>query len=415
MKKIFTLFSFAMAFANANAQNCIENSNSITFNSTSAFASQGNQTNLNITDSITIEAWINPSSFAFNSANNSIVCKHGWSNGEGGFVLRCGGSGELSFNIAGLDANQNPTSWKEVLSPTNALTLNTWTHVAGSYDGQNLRVFVNGVEQNMIAFQGSIVSSPTYPLTLGKLSDPNQFSSQRFFDGKMDEVRIWHRALTATELMANMNNHIDPTTAIDLVSYWRFNEGTGNTSVDLQSGNDLTLTGNTWDISVPFNQVPPTPTITFNGAELISSSSNGNWYLNGNLIPNATDSNYTPAVAGDYTFTTNPNTDGCTSTSAIYTVTSVGLQNQNQQFNVIVYPNPMIDEAVIAINSNVNYNNTYLVINDLAGRKILLENMVIKQGLNQMNINKNRLTQGVYFYEILNNSQSLSKGKLMVK
>jgi hypothetical protein len=75
----------------------------------------------------------------------------------------------------------------------------------------------------------------------------------------------------------------------------------------------------------------------------------------------------------------------------------------------------MIDESVITINSNVNYSNASLVMSDLAGRKVLTENIAIKQGLNQVNINKNRLTQGVYFYEILNNSQSLSKGKLMVK
>jgi hypothetical protein len=414
MKKIFTLALLSIAFDYSSAQNCINNTNSITFDGFSAYASPGNQTNLNITDSLTIEAWINPNSFAFNSANNSIVCKHGWSSGEGGFVLRCGGAGEVSFNIAGLDVNQNPTSWKEVLSPTNALTLGTWTHVAGSYDGQNLRLYINGMQQNVVNFPGSIVSSPNYPLNLGKLSDPSQFA-QRFFDGKIDEVRIWHRAVPAAELMANMNKHIDPTTAIDLVSYWRLNDGTGSTSIDLQSGNDLTLNGNTWDVSVPFNQVPPTPVITFNGAELISSSSNGNWYLNGNIIPNATDSNYTPLVNGDYTFITNPTIDGCTSTSAIFTVTSVGLQYQNHPFNVIVYPNPMIDEAVITINSNVNYSNASLVMSDLAGRKVLTENIAIKQGLNQVNINKNRLTQGVYFYEILNNSQSLSKGKLMVK
>ncbi len=415
MKKIFTLALFSLAFEYANAQNCINNSNSITFDGFSSYASPTNQTNLNITDSLTIEAWINPSAFGtLNSAQNSIVCKHGWSSGEGGFVLRCGGTGERSFNIAGLDVNQNPVSWKEVLSPTNVLTLGTWTHVAGSYDGQNLRLYINGIEQNMAAFAGSIVASPNYPLTIGKLSDPSQFA-QRFFNGKIDEVRIWHRVLPAAELMANMNKHIDPATAVDLVSYWRFNEGTGMNSIDLQSGNDITLNSNIWDISVPFNQVPPTPIISFNGLELIASSSDGNWYLDGTLIPNATDSNYIPMVNGDYTFTTNPTIDGCTSTSAIFTVTSVGLQNQNQAFNVVVYPNPMIDEAVIAINSNVNYSNVYLVINDVTGRKIFTENIVIKQGLNQVNINKNILTQGVYFYEILSSNERLAEGKLLVK
>lgn len=414
MKKIFTLVLLALAFENSNAQNCIENTNSISFDGFSTSATSSSQSNLNITDSITVEAWINANSFGFNSAQNSIVCKHGWSSGEGGFVLRCGGSGELAFNIAGIDINQNPTSWKEVFTPTNALTLNTWTHVAGSYDGQNLRVFVNGVEQNIAPFAGSIASSPNYPITLGKLSDPSQFS-QRFFDGKMDEVRIWHRALTASELMANMNKHIDPTTAVNLVSYWRFNEGTGNTSIDLQSTNDLTVNGNNWDISVPFNQVPPTPVISFNGFELITSTTGGNWYLNGNIIPNAIDSNYTPAVNGDYTFITNPNSDGCTNTSLIYTVTSVGMQNLNFNITANVFPNPILDEATLAVNSKLILNNTILVITDIAGRKVYAENTTLKQGLNQIKITKNNLNSGVYFYEILNNSQSLTKGKLMVK
>lgn len=414
MKKIFTLALVSIIAVQLNAQNCINNSNSITFDGNSAYASPVNQTNLNITDSLTIEAWINPNSFAFNSANNSIACKHGWSSGEGGFVLRCGGSGELSFNIAGLDVNQNPTSWKEVLSPTNALTLGTWTHVAGSYDGQNLKLFINGVEQNVTAFQGSIVASPNYPLTIGKLSDPNQFAS-RFFDGKIDEVRIWHRALTASELIANMNNHIDPATAVDLVSYWRFNEGTGNSSIDLQSGNDITLYGNAWDASVPFNAVPAVPTISFNGITLTSSAGSGQWYLNGTAISGATTMDYTPTTTGDYTFTTDINNFGCTSTSAVYTVTSVGVQNNNSQIQANVYPNPMIDQAVITMNAHVNYNNCSFVITDLAGRQVYTENITIKQGLNQIQINKNTLNAGVYFYEIINNNQSLSKGKLMVK
>jgi hypothetical protein len=414
MKKIFTLLFLSAAFQNLHAQNCIENSNSITFDGFSSYASPSNQNNLNITDSLTIEAWINPSAFGFNSAQNSIACKHGWSNGEGGFVLRCGGSGELSFNIAGLDVNQNPTSWKEVASPTNALTLNTWTHVAGSYDGQNLKLFINGVEQNTIAFTGSIVSSPNYPLTIGKLSDPNQFA-QRFFEGKIDEVRIWNRALPAAELMANMNDHLNPANVVGLVSYWRFNEGTGTSSTDLQSGNDITTFGNSWDPAVPFNAVPPVPTISSNGIMLISSANSGQWFLNGLAITGATGPDYTPSTPGDYTFTTDPNSFGCTSTSAVYNLTSVGVQNKSFNINANVFPNPIIDQAVISINTNINYNNVSFIIYDLAGRSVYTENTALKQGLNQIIINKNTLNTGIYFYEIINNAQSLYQGKLMVK
>ena len=413
MKKIFTLALLTVALQHANAQVCIENSNSITFDGFSNYASPGLQSNLNITDSITIEAWINSNAWAFNSANNTIVCKHGWSNSEGGFVLRCGGTGELSFNIAGLDVNQNPTSWKEAVSPASTLTLGTWTHVAGSYDGQNLKVFINGVEQNSVAFQGSIVTSPNYPLTIGKLSDPVQAAS-RFFNGKIDEVRIWHRALTAAQLMANMNKHIDPAAAVGLVSYWRFNEGTGANSADLQSSNNATLNGNTWDVSVPFNNVPPVPTITFNGLVLTASTS-GQWFFNGNPIAGATNIDYTPLVAGDYTFTTDPNLDGCTSTSVVYAVTSVGIKNTNNKLNVTVYPNPMMDEAVLSINANQDYNNTIFLISDITGRQVYAQPTPIKSGLNQININKNTLTSGVYFYEFVSNTLSISNGKILVK
>jgi len=415
MKKIFTLALLALTFEHVTAQNCIENTNSIGLDGFSSYASTSNQTNLNISDSLTVEAWIYPASFAFNSANNSIVCKHGWSSGEGGFVLRCGGSGELSFNIAGLDVNQVPTSWKEVLSPTNALTLNTWTHVAGSYDGQTLRLYVNGVEVNTNSFQGSIVSSPNYPLTIGKLSDPNQFAS-RFFDGFIDEVRIWHRALPASELLANMNNHIDPTTATNLISYWRFNDGTATNALDLSGGNDLSLNAATWETTVPFNAVPPVPVITFNAGTLTVTGILGQWYLNGAPIAGATNLDYTPTVAGDYTYTAGPTLDGCTSTSAIYTVTSVGLKNKFNSFDVSVYPNPMVDEAVININTNSSVNNLNLNINDLTGRQVYsISNLVIKDGLTQIKINKDILNTGIYFYELWDQNHVLESGKLMVK
>jgi hypothetical protein len=414
MKKIILHVFLAISFQYAMAQNCIENTNSNSFDGFSSYASTANQGNLNITDSLTVEAWIYPTAFDFNSAQNSIVCKHGWSSGEGGFVLRCGGSGELSFNIAGLDINQNPTSWKEVLSPVNVLTLNTWNHVAGSYDGQNLKVFVNGVEQNTNAFSGSIVASPNYPLTIGKLSDPLQFA-QRFFEGKIDEVRIWHRAVPAAELMANMNNHIDPNTAVDLISYWRFNDGTGAMAVDMLGGNDLNLTSTVWDIAVPFNPVPAVPTILFNGGMLTASVTTGQWYLDGVLIPGATNMDYVPTVNGDYTFMTEPNLNGCTSTSAIFTVTSVGVQNQGQAIHVMAYPNPMIDEAIIAIHSNLSDNNTILKISDIAGHQVYSENIIMKPGVIQINIDRNMLSTGIYFYEVMNNSQNLFHGKLMVK
>jgi hypothetical protein len=91
------------------------------------------------------------------------------------------------------------------------------------------------------------------------------------------------------------------------------------------------------------------------------------------------------------------------------------MQNLNFNITANVFPNPILDEATLAVNSKLILNNTILVITDIAGRKVYAENTTLKQGLNQIKITKNNLNSGVYFYEILNNSQSLTKGKLMVK
>src|SRR5205823_3470030 len=94
-----------------------------------------------------------------------------WSQGEQGYVLRAGGTGILSFNIAGVDTNGVPVSWVEVLSPSGALTLNTWTHVAGTYDGNNLRLYINGILIASTPFTGTIVPSTAFPARIGSLSD----------------------------------------------------------------------------------------------------------------------------------------------------------------------------------------------------------------------------------------------------
>src|SRR6185436_9087462 len=161
-----------------------------------------------------------------------IVCKHGWSSGEGGFVLRCGGQGELSWNIAGIDVNQIPVNWIELVSPTNALTSNTWMHVAGTFDGTELKCYVNGILQGTVPFAGTIAPSTAYPLAIGRLADP-VYGPDRYFAGNIDEVRVWNRALTQTEIQTSMNNHIDPSGATGLVSYWRMNEGTNTTLYDV--------------------------------------------------------------------------------------------------------------------------------------------------------------------------------------
>ena len=81
---------------------------------------------------------------------------------------------------------------------TSSLTANAWTHLAATYDGTTLRLFVNGTQVSSIARSGAIATSGG-PLTIG--GDPIY---PQYFSGRIDEVRIYNRARTATEIQADM-------------------------------------------------------------------------------------------------------------------------------------------------------------------------------------------------------------------
>lgn len=326
MKKLLLLI---LLFAGLKGYSqCIQNTNSLLFNGTSNYVSFSNDNNLEITDSITVEAWIYPTTFAINVFDGTIFCKHSWTNvNEQGYVLRAGGSGQVSFNLAGVDTLGTILSWQDLQSPVNAIALNTWSHVAGTFDGDSMRLFINGVQVASQAMYGTIVPSTSFPQSIGKISDTGS-GQTRYWTGRLDEIRVWHRALSAAELDSNRNHHIDPLLANNLVGYWRFNEGVGTTAADLSpSGNDGFVNGATWIPQVPFSQAAATPIIIPNGNTMtcFPAGSAYQWNLvsGGSLaIPGATQQAYTATLNGSYSVTITDSL-GCTATSTTYIITGV--------------------------------------------------------------------------------------------
>ena len=85
---------------------------------------------------------------------------------------------------------------------TAQLAANTWTHLAATYDGSVLRIFVNGVQASSRTIGGSLLTS-TSALRIGGNSIWGEY-----FAGLIDEVRIYNRALTAAEIQTDMNTAI---------------------------------------------------------------------------------------------------------------------------------------------------------------------------------------------------------------
>jgi hydrogenase maturation factor HypE len=90
---------------------------------------------------------------------------------------------------AGLEKGVNGTA---------ALAVNTWTHVASTYDGTTLRMFVNGTQVATRAVTGAMPAS----------GDPLRFGGNaiwgEWFTGRLDEIRVYNKARTAAEIQGDM-------------------------------------------------------------------------------------------------------------------------------------------------------------------------------------------------------------------
>jgi hypothetical protein len=189
------------------------------------YVSVPNQASLNPVSAITVEAWIYPTAWGVNFWTNSIVSKDDWSAGTRGFVLRCGANGTLSFNIG------TAVGWREAVSPAGTMQLNRWQHVAGTFDGTAIKVYVDGVEQASLNFTGSINPS-SLDMNIGQSA--YHTVSSRPFTGWIDEVRMWEYALPAAELRQWMCRSLAPHHNYfpGLLGHWTFDEGQGQLAAD---------------------------------------------------------------------------------------------------------------------------------------------------------------------------------------
>ena len=180
---------------------------------------------------ISIEAWIKADSWAANSWQNVIVSKDGWAAGDQGYTLRAGANGVLSFNLSGGGV------WREVMSAPTMAT-GKWYHVAGTYDGATMRIYINGEEVGTTAYAGSITNG-NYNLTIGGAAFTA--GGPRYFDGVIDEIRMWNEPITQTEIRDYMCKKLDPShpSITALIAHYNF-DSPGFLLDGSTNGNDLT-------------------------------------------------------------------------------------------------------------------------------------------------------------------------------
>ena len=214
------------------------------FDGADDFVDCGSSNELNITGTaISVEAWIYPRSFPTNSWESTILGND--TEPASGYVLRFGGSGVLSFVYGDGDWNT------EALSSNNALSLDTWQHVAAIYDGANIKLYIDGIENSSTANSDPInTSSSSFKIGQSGLGG-------RWMNGKIDEVRIWNNVRTQTEIRENMCKTLIGNEA-NLVAYYKMDNSDSTIVTDFSANaNDGTLTNmdeaTDWVTSTAFN------------------------------------------------------------------------------------------------------------------------------------------------------------------
>jgi len=169
-----------------------------------------------LSNAITLEVRFQASSFyQRNGAVNTLLRKNATANGENFF---------LRFRIMdGKPAvEMSPGNEIGVLRAQFDFKPGKWYHLAGTYDGSTARVFVDGVAIHSEALSGAMQIDQS-ELLIGR-GEPS-YSSGEYFDGALDNIRIWNVARSAGEIQAAMNT---PLTGNEpgLVACWNFNGGT---------------------------------------------------------------------------------------------------------------------------------------------------------------------------------------------
>lgn len=165
-------------------------------------------------------------------------------------------------------------------------------------------------------------------------------------------------------------------------------------------------------ILVTVNPNPIVPTVSPVGIEIQSSPAFAyQWNFNGVPIVGGTFQNQFPGNAGNYTVTVY-NANGCSATSAPYTVTTVGLNSASIDNTVTIYPNPAVNNALLTINAEVNESAMVLLYNNI-GELISEEKISLTVGSNQKNISLENLAVGIYTVKVTGNE--INAVKVLVK
>ncbi|MDC3134239.1 LamG domain-containing protein, partial [Bacteroidota bacterium] len=235
-----TIYANTAGTYNVTVGNGTQNSNSLSFDGQNDYVEVPGSPSLYFSNNkMSVSAWYKANSF---NDYHQIVSREGpGSNNR-----------ELQFNLNTQNKIElillNGNSHFGILLSNQTINDFDYHHYSFSWDSDSVKLYIDGQLDNQADWSGSLPTAPTSSFNFGRAEN---VSNQGYCDGFIDEVQLWNRALTQSEIQQYMS--LPPTgNEAGLVGYWNFNEGSGNTATDLSgNGNDGTISGATWNTDAP--------------------------------------------------------------------------------------------------------------------------------------------------------------------
>jgi len=165
----------------------------LTFNGTTQYVLVPNSSSIDVTGTnLTMAAWIQITGATGKSYQNIF----GKDSVFGAFQYRL----LISDSRSSLRFQANGGAIDAISNNFTALTLGTWHHVAVAYNGSSINFYLDGQSQGSTPATGSIASSSN-DLDIGKT-----YALNYYFDGTIDDVRVYNRALSASDVLTLYNS-----------------------------------------------------------------------------------------------------------------------------------------------------------------------------------------------------------------
>ncbi|MBK0403045.1 T9SS type A sorting domain-containing protein [Adhaeribacter sp. BT258] len=189
-----TLFD---ASANANNATTVGNpakvagvaGQALQLNGSSQYATVPSSASLNISNAITLAAWIKPEQ----TGSAQVIMKKGLTGDADGYELSLTSTRKILFRYNQVSGGSDYKAQSAILHPTDGAT---WMHIAATFDGTTIKIYVNGVlDRTETLSSPPAIASNNLPLAIGGQSIGNNL-----FKGAIDNPKIYNVALSSSDI-----------------------------------------------------------------------------------------------------------------------------------------------------------------------------------------------------------------------